>query len=88
VKIQEQIKSGTFPVRLKAEEWVSGDINWLLDIVAPIPQVSAAVLANFKQVIKGRELRLHPIVTRIIDAESLQKLVVRNHGETLKQGFE
>ena len=27
--IREQIKSGAFPVRLKAEEWDSGEIAWL-----------------------------------------------------------
>jgi cytolysin-activating lysine-acyltransferase len=77
IKIQDQIKSGIFPVRLDAAEWASGDINWLLDIVASVPQVASAVLANFKQVVKGGELRLHPIMTKLIDSETLKNMGVQ-----------
>lgn len=72
-RIREQIQAGAFPVRLKAEDWNSGDINWLLDVVAPDQRTTANVIANFKQVVKEGNLRLHPIVTRLIDAETLQK---------------
>ena len=34
--IRQQIKAGVFPIRLKAEAWNSGSINWLLDVIAPI----------------------------------------------------
>jgi cytolysin-activating lysine-acyltransferase len=34
-KIQEQIKTGTFRVRLKPEDWTTGPVNWLLDVIAP-----------------------------------------------------
>ena len=30
--------------------------------------------ANFKQVVKDGDLRLHPIVTRLVDAETLEKM--------------
>ena len=33
--IREQIKSGAFPAPLKAEAWDSGDVAWLLDVIAP-----------------------------------------------------
>jgi hypothetical protein len=32
------------------------------------------VIANFKQVVKDGDLRLHPIVTRLVDAETLEKM--------------
>lgn len=38
-----------FPIRLKAEDWQSGDINWLLDVIAPNKKTTASVIANFKQ---------------------------------------
>lgn len=73
-KIREQIKSGTWPVRLKAEEWNSGQINWLLDVIAADQQASVSVLRNFKQVIKEGDLRLHPVIAKLVDAETLEKM--------------
>jgi cytolysin-activating lysine-acyltransferase len=73
-RIREQIKAGTFPVRLKAEDWTSGEINWLLDVIAPDQRATASVIANFKQVVKEGGLRLHPVITRLVDAETLQKM--------------
>ena len=73
-RIREQIQAGTFPVRLKAEDWNSGDINWLLDVVAPDQRTTANVIANLKQVVKEGSLRLHPIVTRLVDADTLQRM--------------
>ena len=65
-----------FPVRLKPDEWTSGKINWLLDLVAPSPQLATAVIANFKQVVKGGELRIHPLVSSLLDGETLRKMGV------------
>lgn len=74
VKIRDQIKSGTWPVRLKAEDWASGNINWLLDVIAPDQKTTASVLGNFQQVVKDGELRLHPIIARLVDKEVLEKM--------------
>ncbi len=73
-RIREQIAAGTFPLRLKAEDWTSGDINWLLDVIAPNQRATASVIANFKQVVKEGGLRLHPIITRLVDEETLTKM--------------
>ncbi|WP_208759544.1 toxin-activating lysine-acyltransferase [Sphingobium fuliginis] len=73
-RIREQIQAGTFPIRLKAEDWNSGDINWLLDVVAPDQRTTTSVIANFKQVVKDGSLRLHPIITRLVDTETLLKM--------------
>jgi hemolysin-activating ACP:hemolysin acyltransferase len=73
-RIREQIQAGTFPVRLKTEDWNSGEINWLLDVVAPDQRTTTHVIANFRQVVKEGSLRLHPIVTRLVDPETLQKM--------------
>lgn len=72
--IREQIKAGTFPIRLKSDDWNSGDINWLIDVIAPTQKATANVIANFKQVVKDGSLRLHPLITRLVDKETLEKM--------------
>ncbi|MFY0612729.1 MAG: toxin-activating lysine-acyltransferase [Hyphomicrobiaceae bacterium] len=81
VKIREQIDAGTYPVRLQREDWNSGDINWLLDILSPSQRLTTAVIANFRQVLKEGEICIHPIVTRTMDKEVLDKLGARPIGE-------
>lgn len=73
-KIREQIKSGTFPIKLKADDWNSGGINWLLDIIAPNQKLTTSVIANFKQVIKEGDIRMHPLISRLVDPEALKKM--------------
>lgn len=74
LNIREQIRSGTFPLRLKSEDWNSGKINWLIDVIAPDSKSTARVIANFKQVVKEGSLRLHPFITRLVDEETLKKM--------------
>ncbi len=73
-KIREQIKAGVFPIRMQADDWSSGNINWLFDVIAPNQALTTAVIANFRQVIKEGEMRIHPMVTRLIDPEVLKKM--------------
>jgi cytolysin-activating lysine-acyltransferase len=73
-KIRDQIKAGIFPLKLKAEDWSSGSINWLIDVIAPDKRATASVIANFKQVVKNGSLRLHPLITRLVDEETLKKM--------------
>jgi hypothetical protein len=69
------IKGGSFPIRLKPEEWTSGEHVWLLDVVAPSQKMASSVLANFKQVVKqGGDVRIHPMVARQVDPELLNKM--------------
>jgi len=73
-RIRDQIRAGTFPVRLKSEDWNSGSVNWLLDVIAPDRQSTARVIANFKQLVKEGSLRLHPLVARLVDEDTLRKM--------------
>jgi len=73
-KLREQIKAGTWPVRLQAEDWASGNINWLIDVIAADQKTTVSVLSNFKQVVKEGDLRLHPIIGRLVDKETLAKM--------------
>lgn len=73
-KISEQIKAGTFPVRLSGEEWVSGTHNWLLDIIAPSDEATARVLANFGQIPVSGNLKLHPHLSSTIGADALKRM--------------
>jgi cytolysin-activating lysine-acyltransferase len=80
-KIREQIQARVFPIRLKAEDWNSGETTWLLDVIAPSQKVATAVLASFKQVVKDKPIRVHPIVSQLVDPAVLEKMKVRPVGE-------
>ena len=71
---REQIKAGTFPLRLKPEDWQSGSVNWLLDVIAPDRKTAGRVIANFAQVVKEGELRLHPQIGALVEKEMLEKM--------------
>lgn len=73
-KIRDQIKAGNFPLKLKPEDWTSGSINWLIDVIAPTPRLATSVIANFKQVVKEGDLRIHPMVTRLVEPDTLKKM--------------
>jgi hemolysin-activating ACP:hemolysin acyltransferase len=66
-KIREQIAAKVFPVRLKADDWASGDIAWLLDVIAPNPKLATAVLASFRRTVKEGQLFAHPIVRDLLE---------------------
>ncbi|MEZ5839978.1 MAG: toxin-activating lysine-acyltransferase [Hyphomicrobiales bacterium] len=76
-RIREQVKTGTFPVRPQGLKTELGPINWLFDVVAPNSKMAASVLVNFGRVVKGGDLRLHPMIARLVDEETLQKLGAR-----------
>ncbi len=61
------------PVRLKPEDWKSGDIVWLLDVIAPTRELATMVLTNF-QVAKQDNIKIHPMVAHLVDPEVLAKL--------------
>lgn len=73
-KIKEQVKAGTFPVRLAPEEWASGEKVWLLDVVAPTRPLASNVLVNFARITGERQVQLHPVVAGSVDPELLSKL--------------
>lgn len=73
-KIREQIGAGVFPIRLQSEDWTSGDNHWLLDVIAPDAKATANVIANFRQLVKEGGLKLHPLVTRLVDPETLKRM--------------
>jgi cytolysin-activating lysine-acyltransferase len=73
-KIGEQIKAGVFPIRMAPEEWTSGDLPWLLDVIAADRQQATAVLANFRQLAGDKPVKIHPMVGRLIDPAVLEKL--------------
>ena len=84
-KIREQIKTGTFPIRLKPEDWQSGEINWLLDVIAPDRKATGQVIANFRQVVKEGDLRIHPQVAGLVDAEMRGKMITAREKTTAEE---
>lgn len=80
-KIREQIRAGSFPVRLQPDDWNSGNINWLIDVIAPNQTLTVAVIASLRQVLpkpgasgEADDLRMHPIVARLVGAEALRRM--------------
>ena len=71
-KIQEQIKANVFPVRLKPEDWASGETVWILDVIAQTKELATAVLKNLRHVVKKDHIRMHPYVAGMVDAEFLK----------------
>ncbi|MGV2069054.1 toxin-activating lysine-acyltransferase [Agrobacterium sp. 22-226-1] len=61
-KIVEQVKAGVFPVRLKPTDWNSGQIIWLLDVIAPTRELATSVLSNFHTVAKQSQIKVHPVL--------------------------
>jgi len=76
-RIREQIKARVFPIRLKADDWNSGEHHWLLDVIAPSQKMATAVLVNFKQVVKDKPVHVHPFVSQLVDPALLKKLRVK-----------
>ncbi|MEQ1716489.1 MAG: toxin-activating lysine-acyltransferase [Hyphomicrobium sp.] len=79
-RLRDQIKGGNWPIRLRGEDWNSGNNNWLIDVIAPDKKAAAAVIANFKQVVKEGELKLHPLITQLIDKATLEQMGARRDG--------
>jgi cytolysin-activating lysine-acyltransferase len=71
-KIREQIGLKVFPIRLKPADWASGEITWLLDVIAPNPKLATAVLAHFRQTVRDGQLFVHPIVRDLVDPALLK----------------
>ena len=84
-RIRAQIKAGKFPVRLKTEDWNSGKIIWLLDVIAGDPKSTSLVISNFGKVVKGGSLRMHPLIAKMVDAEMLKKLGAKFSSSTKPQ---
>ncbi len=79
-RLRDQIRGNAWPVRLRAEDWTSGSNAWLIDVIAPDPRGVASVIANFRQVVKDGSLKLHPLITRLVDAETLKKMGAQRDG--------
>ena len=73
-RLREQIAAGSWPIRLKPEDWASGQNNWLIDVIAVDQRATASVIANFRQVVKEGSLKLHPIIARLVDKDTLEKM--------------
>ena len=72
-RIQDQIRAGTFPIRLKPDDWTSGANHWLLDVISPNSRGTAAVIASFRQLVPDGRMKIHPGILRLLDAETLKR---------------
>ena len=54
---------------------ISGPVNWLLDVIAPDRKATGQVIANFRQVTREGDLRIHPIVAGLVDDDMRGKMM-------------
>lgn len=73
-KIRRQIAANVWPIRLRDEDWDSGEIAWLLDVIAPDPETTGQVIGQFRNVVKEGQVRLHPFIRSLVSAELLERL--------------
>jgi cytolysin-activating lysine-acyltransferase len=73
-KITEQVRAGVFPVRMASDDWTSGDMVWLLDVVAQDRAQATRVLTSFNQLSGDRPVKIHPIVARSVDPALLERM--------------
>ena len=50
-------------------------------MIAPDRRSAAAVIAGFRQVADERELRLHPLIPRLVDPDALERMGAKRMGE-------
>jgi cytolysin-activating lysine-acyltransferase len=74
LRTRAQIRTGSFRVRLKPVDWQSGEINWLLDVIAPDRKATGQVIANFRQVVREGDLRIHPQVAGLVEPEMMERM--------------
>jgi hemolysin-activating ACP:hemolysin acyltransferase len=75
-RIRAQVQAAVFPVRLRPEDWTSGDITWLLDVLAPSRPLATKILSEIGRAGLGgaRKLNVHPVVQRLVDPELLRAM--------------
>ncbi|ATG35915.1 hypothetical protein PhaeoP23_01773 [Phaeobacter piscinae] len=49
------------------------------------PASLSGMLRNFKQVIKDGDLRLHPVIAKLVDAEALEKMGALQQGAAVSE---
>jgi cytolysin-activating lysine-acyltransferase len=76
-RIRKQIEAKNFPVLIALEDWNSGDIHWLLDVVAPSEQLVLITLDNIKSHLGRQKLMVHPTLQHFIE--------IKNTNQTLSK---
>lgn len=76
-KIVRQIENNRFPIQLDARDWTSGKNLWLLDVIAPTPDLAKTILEKFSATLIKSEVRLHPVITEQFGLELLAALNLR-----------
>lgn len=71
-KIKDQIGAQVFPIRLRADEWRSGDRVWLLDVISESRDLATQLFIEFgKSPDVGGSFQTHPIISSLVDKDVL-----------------
>lgn len=85
-RIRAQIGEGVFPIRLRPDDWVSGETAWLLDVIAPTRAFAGEVVRQFRKVARTPRIKLCPVVARVIEPELLAELTAAQAGTAKQAG--
>jgi cytolysin-activating lysine-acyltransferase len=74
----EQIKAGVFPIRLQPNDWGSGEVNWLLDVIASDARIAAGIVSSFQQKTTGGTSNVHPALKKMFGMAFAELATARN----------
>ena len=72
--ICDQINDNVFPLNLKPGDWDSGNVNWILDIIAPDHAAAKQVAFAVRDMMPAGDIRIHPAAARAIGEEGLKEI--------------
>lgn len=75
-KIRTQIEAEVFPVRLVGDDWKSGQRLWILDVIAPTPELAKTMLIKFRETMASVQVSLHPHLMRLFDRDFLATIAL------------
>ncbi|MCO6181020.1 toxin-activating lysine-acyltransferase [Ciceribacter sp. RN22] len=73
-KLRSQVQAHQFPTILDANDWASGDLLWVLDVIAPTKEMATAMLAKFRRETVGKTVVTHPNIAFVVSPATLDEL--------------
>lgn len=49
-----------------------------LDVIAPTRELATSVLSNFHTVAKQNQIKVHPVIGRLVDSDVLHSLIAKS----------
>lgn len=73
-KMRRLIEQGQFPILLEPSEWISGNIHWILDVLAPDAGSAVSLVDKYQHTVNSQTLRIHPHLIGKLGLEQLSSI--------------